>query len=134
MHILTGNDDLPHQECTCDSHTGSAHAHWECGCASPGMHILTGNGDVPHREWECDSPRMHILTGNSYPHRECTKCIQGAVAHTENHSSKVRSETMDMSREFPLIGQSHKQNLYRLTRKFLPPTTGIVVSSSTASC
>ena len=36
------------------------------------MHILAGNGDVPHQEWGCYSLGMHILTGNAYPHRECT--------------------------------------------------------------
>ena len=37
-HILTGNGNVSHRECT----------------SSPGMHILTRNGNVPHRECTYD--------------------------------------------------------------------------------
>ena len=50
MHILTGNGDVTHRECT----------------SSPGMgSCLTGNGDVTHRECTF-SPGMHILTGSAH--------------------------------------------------------------------
>ena len=44
IHILTGNDDVPHQECTSSPVmgmflTGNAHPHREC-ISSPGMHIV----------------------------------------------------------------------------------------------
>ena len=62
MNILTGNGDVLRRE-------------W--GCASLGMHILTENRDVPHGECT-SSPGMGMcLTRNAYPHRECTKFIQG---------------------------------------------------------
>ena len=39
---------------------------------------VTGIGDVPDREWLCGSQgiRMHIITVNAYPRRECTQVIQ----------------------------------------------------------
>ena len=63
---------------------GEAHPHSRRGCAFlvrmnySGMNILTENA-YPHREWGCASLGMHIfagngmyLTGNAYPHWDCT--------------------------------------------------------------
>ena len=80
MHILTGNGDVPHRECTSSPGmgiclTGNGNVpHQEWGCASPGMRMcltrngvcLTGNGNVLHQEWGCASPGVHILTGNAH--------------------------------------------------------------------
>ena len=63
IHILTGNGDMPHQECTFSPGMGM----WLTG---NGM-CLTRNGAVTGRK--CTSaPRMHILAGNAYHHRERT--------------------------------------------------------------
>ena len=89
MHILIGNGNVPHRECTSSLGmgmclTGNAYPHWKWECASPGLHILTGNGNVPHRECTC-SPRMGMcLTGNAHPHREWECASPGMHILTEN--------------------------------------------------
>ena len=56
MHILTGNGDVRHRECTLSPGMGT--------CLTR-MHILTGNGNVTHRE--CTSLLgMYILTRNAH--------------------------------------------------------------------
>ena len=91
--ILTGNGDVPHQECKYSLGmgkrlTGNTHPHQEWGCDSPGMHILTGNRDVPHREC-ISSPRMHIVyTGWEGCEDHLASIFHASLLdNTENHSS-----------------------------------------------
>ena len=71
MHILTGNGDVPHRECTSSPEMGmfltaNVHPLRQCGYDSPGVHILKENGDAPHREWERALPGMRVLTRNAH--------------------------------------------------------------------
>ena len=78
---LTGNEDVPHQECT----------------SSPGMGMcLAGNGDVTH--WECTfSPGMHILTWNAHSlYRVCYRVSsvdKFSPKHLVEHIFHIKSVT-----------------------------------------
>ena len=93
MHILTGNGDVPHWECTSSPGmgiclTGNGNVpHQEWRCASPGMRMcLTRNGDMPHKEWECASPGMGMcLTGNAH---SLYRMIRG-LSGTNTNDTKV---------------------------------------------
>ena len=77
-----GVGDVPHQDYTSSPargmcFTGNADSHQKWGCTSPGIGMYLTWNARPHRESGCYSLVMHILTGNAYPHRECTKFKQG---------------------------------------------------------